>query len=425
MGATNQGSLRIGFVSTRLAGTDGVSLEVLKWKHVLEGMGHLCFAFAGEIDWKEEDRGMTVPEAHFKHPDVAWINGQLFRDHERSTKTSARIHSMIPKLRDAIAEFVRRFDLDLLIAENAFSLPMNLPLGLALAGHVAQTGIRTIAHHHDFWWERERYAGSPAEDYLRAAFPPVFNSVHHVVINSVAGRNLSYRTGVSASLVPNVMDFANPASVCDNYCETMFENLGLPPDTHLILQPTRIVPRKQIEKALELVRRLDRRATLLITHEAGDEGREYLEYLEKLADILSVEAIFGSDRFDAQRGRLPNGDKIYSLADGYRAAGLVTYCSSIEGFGNAFLEAIYHRRPLIMSAYEIFSRDIQPKGFSVMYFKNFIPDKLVAQAGDILDDPSKAEEDLERNYQIGRRHYSLESLERRLHGILEAVLADM
>lgn len=176
---------------------------------------------------------------------------------------------------------------------------------------------------------------------------------------------------------------------------------------------------------MELVRRLDRRATLLVTHEAGDEGREYLEYLEKLAGILDIEAIFGAERFDAQRGRSPNGDKVYSLADGYRAAALVTYCSSIEGFGNAFLEAIYHRRPLIMSAYEIFSRDIQPKGFSVMSFKNFIPDNLVAQAGDILDDPSKAEEAVERNYQIGRRHYSLESLERRLHGILEAALADM
>ena len=425
MSATNPASLRIGFVSTRLAGTDGVSLEVNKWKHVLEGMGHQCFAFAGEIDWVEEDRGMTVAEAHFNHPDVDWINEQLFRDHERSTKTSARIHSMIPKLRDAIAEFVRRFDLDLLIAENAFSLPMNLPLGLALAGHVAQTGIRTIAHHHDFWWERGRYAGSPAEDYLRAAFPPVFNSVHHVVINSIAARNLSYRTGVSASLVPNVMDFANPATVCDQYCENMFEDLGLDSDTHLILQPTRIVPRKQIEKALELVRRLDRKATLLITHEAGDEGREYLEYLKKLADILNVEPIFGAERFDAQRGRTPDGDKIYSLADGYRAAALVTYCSSIEGFGNAFLEAIYHRRPLVMSAYEIFSRDIQPKGFSVMSFKNFMPDSLIARARGVLDDPTQVEEAIERNYQIGQRHYSLESLERRLHGILEAVLADM
>ena len=39
---------RIGFVSTRLAGTDGVSLETLKWVRVLESMGHISFCFAGE-----------------------------------------------------------------------------------------------------------------------------------------------------------------------------------------------------------------------------------------------------------------------------------------------------------------------------------------------------------------------------------------
>ena len=35
--------VRIGFVSTRFAGKDGVSLEVEKWVSVLEGMGHECF----------------------------------------------------------------------------------------------------------------------------------------------------------------------------------------------------------------------------------------------------------------------------------------------------------------------------------------------------------------------------------------------
>jgi hypothetical protein len=42
--------LRIGFVSTRIAGTDGVSLEIQKWDDVLSGLGHECFYFAGLSD---------------------------------------------------------------------------------------------------------------------------------------------------------------------------------------------------------------------------------------------------------------------------------------------------------------------------------------------------------------------------------------
>ena len=41
--------LNIGFVSTRFAGIDGVSLESSKWAEVLEDLGHLCFWFAGEL----------------------------------------------------------------------------------------------------------------------------------------------------------------------------------------------------------------------------------------------------------------------------------------------------------------------------------------------------------------------------------------
>ncbi|MEA1948403.1 MAG: hypothetical protein U9N83_13995 [Thermodesulfobacteriota bacterium] len=40
----------IGFISTRFAGTDGVSLEACKWAQVLEKNGSRCFWFAGELD---------------------------------------------------------------------------------------------------------------------------------------------------------------------------------------------------------------------------------------------------------------------------------------------------------------------------------------------------------------------------------------
>ena len=39
-----------GFVSTRFAGTDGVSLETEKWADIFEKEGLNCFYFAGELD---------------------------------------------------------------------------------------------------------------------------------------------------------------------------------------------------------------------------------------------------------------------------------------------------------------------------------------------------------------------------------------
>ena len=59
------GPKNIGFVSTRFAGTDGVSLEAAKWAEVLSEAGHRCFWFAGELD-KPAEVSELVPEAHFQ-----------------------------------------------------------------------------------------------------------------------------------------------------------------------------------------------------------------------------------------------------------------------------------------------------------------------------------------------------------------------
>jgi hypothetical protein len=81
---------RIGFISTRFSGTDGVSLETEKWATVFKQMGHECFYFSGESD-RPEDSSIVVPEAHFKHPDIEAINRDLFDDISRSSKTSGLI----------------------------------------------------------------------------------------------------------------------------------------------------------------------------------------------------------------------------------------------------------------------------------------------------------------------------------------------
>jgi hypothetical protein len=64
------GPKRIGFVSTRIRGTDGVSLEIEKWAAVLEAMGHRCFYIAGLCDDRPPERRHIIPEAHFRHPEI-------------------------------------------------------------------------------------------------------------------------------------------------------------------------------------------------------------------------------------------------------------------------------------------------------------------------------------------------------------------
>jgi hypothetical protein len=414
---------RVGIVSTRLAGTDGVSLETVKWVKALDSFGYECYYFAGESEWPA-DQSYILPEAHFNHKDIQKLNHDLFDDYRRFKKTSSEINRLKEYIKIHLHKFINQFSPDVLIAENILSIPMNIPLGLALTEVIVETDIPTIAHHHDFSWERARFSTSGAEDYLRAAFPPTLRQIRHVVINSFAQKQLALRTGMSSTLIPNVMDFANPTPKLDEYAQDMREELGIDQDTYLLLQPTRIVPRKRIELSLEFARRIDRKCVVLISHKSGDEGQDYEQYLRELAEILGVKVIFGKDRFDYVRGISPDGKKIYSLEDAYLQADLVTYPSRVEGFGNAFLETIYYRRPIVMSTYEIFKTDIQPKGFIIIGFRDYIDDGCITASQQILEDPARATEMTDKNFSIGKRYYSFNTLDYLLSSLLNDCLGN-
>jgi glycosyltransferase involved in cell wall biosynthesis len=152
-----------------------------------------------------------------------------------------------------------------------------------------------------------------------------------------------------------------------------------------ILQPTRVVARKGIEHAIELVRRLnDPRAKLVISHPAGDEGSAYMQMLRDRIDDAKIDVRFIADRVGETRGLTADGKKIYTLFDIYPHADLVTYPSHYEGFGNAFLEAIYFGKPVVVNTYAVYARDIDPLGFKTIEMSQLVTREVVEQTRAVL-----------------------------------------
>ena len=410
--------MNIGFISTRLAGTDGVSLETAKWASIFESEGHLCFYMAGELDKdKPNQRSLLAKEAHFKYPLVQEISRGCFGVKIREPSITKKIHQIKDKLKKHIYEFIRGFKINLLVPENVLAIPLNIPLGVAITEVIAETRIPTIAHHHDFFWERKRFLTNAAWDYLNMAFPPHLPSIQHVVINSSQDNQLSLRTGISANIIPNVMDFENPPSF-DDYSSDIRESLGLEADELLILQPTRVVKRKGVEHSIELVSRLGLKAKLIISYASGDEGYEYEKRVREYSSIMNVDTLFISDIIKPYRGKTSDGRKVYSPQDIYHHADLVTYPSNFEGFGNAFLEAIYFRRPIVVNDYSVYAIDIKPKGFKTIELDDYVDSKAVELAKKVLETPVLAKEMVEHNYELGIKYYSYSVLRQKLKALL-------
>jgi glycosyltransferase involved in cell wall biosynthesis len=425
----------VGFISTRFAGTDGVSLETAKWADVFEKVGFTGYYFAGELD-RPPERSFLVEAAHFTHPDIKDVFRDCFGANVRKRAVTQKIYELKRKLKDALYQFIDRYEIDLLVPENALTIPLNIPLGMAITEVISETGMPAIAHHHDFFWERQHFMTNAAWEYLNMAFPPHLPTIQHVVINSSADNQLSLRTGISATIIPNVMDFENPPPGSNGFKSCAFDGsqnpisgndyaadvrqaLGVGDDELLVLQPTRVVKRKGIEHAIELVHRLGLKAKLVISHASGDEGYDYERRVREYSKLLKVDTYFVANIINEQRGLTKNGRKIYTLEDVYPHADLVTYPSTFEGFGNAFLEAVYYCRPIVVNTYSIYTMDIKPKGFEVIEIDGYVSDEAVRKTRKLLSDPEIREQMVKHNYDVARHYYSYSVLHNKLKSLIK------
>ncbi len=427
--------MNIGIIIGRFGDIDGVSLETQKWIDVLRKLGHKTFVLTGSYMKNQANQNIDVtklPSMSFFSPECEWEQKRaFFYPAEDPEPLLEHLERTSKEIAMKAFEWIMNNDLKMIISENASALPCHLSMGMAVKNLLEHTCIPFIAHDHDFAWERgERYQTPIKEveeirdDYFSIQHPNVW----HVVINSYAQKSLKEKFNMDSTVIPNVMDFNEPYGQLDNYNRDMAKSFGMRKGDIKLYQVTRIVSRKGIETAIELVDRLDdNRVKLVITGSKADDDR--LGYYHELVDMLkekklSRRVFFGERRILHYRGKTNNNRKIYSLSDAYADAVACTYFSKYEGFGNAFVEAVLAKKPIFVNNYEpIFWPDIGSKGFKVvMTENNCLTDDHVKEVQEIIYNKSKAQEIAEHNYKIGKKHFSYEVLEELLEGLISSII---
>ena len=410
--------MRIGIVATRLSGTDGVSLEVAKWVQVLQGLGHDIYYCAGELSGYAAE-GTLVPRMHFNEPFILSLTKATFN---KGTvlppgKIMEEIDQVAAELKTALLDFIRENKIELLIVQNVLAIPMNLPLAKAVSEVITESALPAIAHHHDYYWERERFQTNLLPDFLETYFPSDLPNIRHVSINSIAQRRLKQRRGIDSIVIPNVIDFDQLDVQTDDRGHSFKKALGLAQDEPLIVQPTRVIQRKGIELAIELLSRMAlAEPKLYITHAAGDEGLDYWHWLQHESEMMGV-SLQLVDRLVQDH----NATETFSLGDMYREANLVTYPSTYEGFGNALVEAVYYKCPVVVNRYPVYNSDIRPLGFQFIELDGFVSDDAVNMADQIIYSPALARDMIENNYAIAKRHFSMQVLKQKLIQVLASI----
>lgn len=396
-------SMRAAIIHFRVSGFDGVSLEAIHWKKILTKLGHDVTFIAGELDGD----GILIPELHFNHPKVLAIHKKLIDEKAPFEEVAGDIWKLAEIIEKKLRIVFENNRFDRIVVSNVFSLPIHPALSPALEKIIDEFRVPTIARDHDLWWDRERYKEARATKFFAQCFPPKDPFIKHTVLNSVSQRDLKESVGIDSAVVPDSFDFANVEGV-DWYAKCFRNDFGLRQDDIVFLQATRIVPRKNIEASIELVRRLnDPRIVFVMAGAPGDEGDQYLDKLKSLAGQAGIRWKFVGNRVSPARKTVAN-DRYYTLWDVFKNSDFVTYPTKFEGFGNQFLETVAFKKPMMINRYEVFKADLEPLGFDLIKMDGVLTNEVVGEVRDLLKDPDRIRGMVEKNFEIARKNFSYE-----------------
>ena len=422
--------MNIGIIIGRIGGVDGVALETEKWIEVLQSMGHKVYTLSGQFQERPMDpeTETLVSEMSFFSPESFWSQKKAFFYPETDPRELIEHLNLYSKvIYKKILNWISVRKIDLLISENASALPSHLEMGMAINKAVQKTGIPTITHDHDFAWERgDRYVSPHKEinDFVAEVFPLRTPNSVHAVINTHARHTLMERFNRSSVNVPNVMDFNHSFGIRNEKNENLAENLGYKKDDLLLFQITRIVRRKGIEAAIQLIHELnDKKVKLVITgNYADDAGSAYYnELVNQIHELhLGHQVTFAHHLFHNKGLSNGNGELRLSLSDAYARATACTYFSTYEGFGNAFVEAVLAKRPIFVNNYEpVYMPDIGSKGFKTVMIENCqLTPEAVKDMAEVIYNPKLAKEIADYNFELGKTYFSLDTLREKLEELI-------
>jgi mannosylglucosylglycerate synthase len=315
----------------------GVESVIRQHSQLMSRHGHEVVIMCGEGGvFDNQIQTLVVRELNSQEPLARASQEEAY--HGRPGQAYFRL---LETLQKQLGSIYKKFDR--IVVHNMFTMPFNLAGTQALSG-LAEEGRKTIAWTHDLAASNLDYQIPPYRifDLIRERQP----GVKYVTISEA--RATEFRTLTSSdvdAVVSNGLDFATTCTITPEVADLVREDL---PISIILFYPTRILARKNIAFALQIVgalRDIGLQVRLLITGAPDSHNQSSTEHfagLKRLAADLGVQKLITwvNDLFYVDERQLHS---LYMVADA------MLFPSRQEGFGLPLLEAAAHRLPVFCS----------------------------------------------------------------------------
>ena len=319
----------------------GVEVVLRQHAGLMTGAGHQVAVLCGSgQEFAANIRTIVIPELNVSAPKVKTAQAEVMSGYPASG-----YFALVDVLRTKINELARRKNC--LVVHNLMTMPFNLAATQVLA-ELADAGTKVVAWTHDLAASNQDYSlpRNSIVDMIREKQP----NIRYVAVSETRAREFRALTGSDVdAVIPNGLDLATVLGLTPEV-----EGLLNQIDTQaiLLLYPTRILPRKNLGLAIQILKALNNlgHASYLFITGAPNEfnlGAEaHFAGLKKHAADLAMEnrVIWVNERFQV------DDQQLRSL---YLAADALLFPTRQEGFGLPLLEAAAFRLP-------VFCSDIEP-----------------------------------------------------------------
>jgi glycosyltransferase involved in cell wall biosynthesis len=313
----------------------------------------LVFGEGGGLQYKNLDE-QRIPLLSPENPRVQSIQEEVL---ERRTETP-EFKELKNELKQELAEAFS--NADTIIVHNIPSMPFNFAATAAINELTHSLKKRFIFWLHDTVLVRDEWKN------LIGKFPLTLlhrRNRRTIYVTPTNFRAKQFKALEKSYRIPRMKVIPNGVSVeeylkIDEVTKQLMKRLGLSFDDFIIVTPVRVLPRKNIEMAIEVMYELshlsgNRKIRLLVTGPPGKD-QDAVAYEAKLKHLIEMRRLHGSVIFCHNlvsfKRQLSNGEVVkWSVADVYNIADLVFIPSKEEGFGLPVIEAGAARKPIFCS----------------------------------------------------------------------------
>ena len=313
---------------------------------------HPVKVIAGSGSQFTEDFAIEInPLLSSRHPEILKLQQDPTENYELIREMSGTI---LKYLKDSLQNF------HILIAHNVLSMHYNLPLTLALHRLASTKTIKVVNWNHDSPYFYKNYSKDFEEKpwLILKKYNP---NISYITISPSRAKEFQslYKTKKEITVIPNGIGPVRVFSLGKTAMRLIKENnlftAGL-----LMIQPSRLHPRKNVELSVEVLRAFRDKgiqAKLILAGAYDPHERKTSHYYNKLKDL--AESLQVQEHFIILADYVfESGEKMLvdwaTIRDLYQISDLLFMPSKQEGFGIPLLEAGMLKLPIACSDIESF-----------------------------------------------------------------------